>query len=275
MPQQNSLLLANTHLPRTTCLQLPKIRVSPTPSASGNSSTAAPPRTPSQLPFRLQDLHPVGSCRAALAMQASAALVATVRLHRAILDTVHKTNEHDDPPDNEVFPRVLKGIAQVHGRAAKQAEPLSAEVLATVRATALNRHPLGDGKKQESAGRASWWARLDLPMLSVLRAGLGRRSEAAALTWGDVELRENVRSLINVRRSKPAYEAEAVTAYFGPQAGEACSAIELAKELLDGNISFFGPSPRQISRRLNAAALAAAWAKVSPNTAVTWACPRT
>ena len=61
--------------------------------------------------------------------------------------------------------------------------------------------PLGDGKKQESAERASWRARVGLALLSVLRDGLLRRSEAAALTWGDVEIRDNSTALINVRRS--------------------------------------------------------------------------
>ena len=62
---------------------------------------------------------------------------------------------------------------------------------------------------------------MDLALLSVLRDGLLRRSEAAALTWGDVELRENGSALINVRRSKTDPEAEGVTLYIGPQAGQA------------------------------------------------------
>ena len=143
--------------------------------------------------------------RAAMAMPASPALVAaylshlveerrlsvaTVRLHRAAIAAVHKANGHPDPTDNEGVRRVLKGIARAHGRAAKQAKPLTAEALAAVKATAQTRRPLGDGKKQESAERASWRARMDLALLSVLRDGLLRRSEAAALTWGDVELRE-------------------------------------------------------------------------------------
>ena len=210
--------------------------------------------------------------RAALAMPASPALVAaylshlveerrfsvaTVRLHRAALAAVHKTNGHADPTDNEGVRRVLKGIARVHGRAARQARPLTAEALAAVRATAPNRRPLGDGKKQESADRASWRARMDLALLSVLRDGLLRRSEAAALTWGDVELRENGSALINVRRSKTDPEAEGVTLYIGPQAGQSLKAIKPAEELLDRNTPVFGLSPRQIGRRVNAAARAA------------------
>ena len=59
--------------------------------------------------------------------------------------------------------------------------------LAAVKATAKGRRPLGDGKRLESAERASWRARVD------------------------VELRENGTALINVRRSKTDPTAEGVT----------------------------------------------------------------
>ena len=210
--------------------------------------------------------------RAALAMPASPALVAgylshlvedrrlsvaTVRIHRAAIAAVHKANGHADPTDNEGVRRVLKSIARAHGRAAKQAKPLTAEAMAAVRATAATRRPLGNAKKQESAEKASWRARMDLALLSVLRDGLLRRSEAAALTWGDVELRENGSALINVRRSKTDPDAEEVTLYIGPQAGQALRAIRPAEELLDRNTPVFGLSPRQIGRRVDAAARAA------------------
>ena len=125
--------------------------------------------------------------RAALAMPASPALnaaylshlaeerhlsVATVRLHRAATAAIHKAQGHQAPTDNEGVRRVLKGIARAHGRAAKQAKPLTAGAPAAVRAIAPTRRPLADAKKQESAERASWRARLDLALLSVLRDGL-------------------------------------------------------------------------------------------------------
>ena len=210
--------------------------------------------------------------RAALAMPASAALVAaylshlvedrhlsvaTIRLHRAALAAIHKAHGHEDPTDNEGVRRLMKGIARDHGRAQKQAKPLTAEALAAIRATGPSRRPLGDGKKQESAERASWRAQVDLALLSVLRDGLLRRSEASALTWSDVELRENETALINVRRSKTDPEAEGITLYIGQQAGEALNAIKPADELLDPSTRVFGLSPQQIGRRVKAAAVSA------------------
>ena len=109
--------------------------------------------------------------RGALALPASPALVAaylaylaeerhlsvaTVRLHKAALAAVHRAAGHEDPTDNEGVKRVMKGIARAYGRSQKQARPLTAEALAAVKATARGRRPLGDGKRQESAERASW-----------------------------------------------------------------------------------------------------------------------
>ena len=166
--------------------------------------------------------------------------MATVRLHRAALAAVHRAAGHDDPTDNEGVRRVLQGIARAHGRPQRQASPLTSEALAAVKATAKGRRPLGDGNRRESAERASWRARVDLALLSVLRDGLLRRSEAAALNWGDVELRENGTALINVRRSKTDPEAEGVTLYIERPAGED---IRPAEELLDATIPVFGLSP--------------------------------
>ena len=98
---------------------------------------------------------------------------------------------------------------------------------------------------------------MDLALLSVLRDGLLRRSEVAALTWGDAELRDNDTGLINIRRSKTDPEAEGVTLYIGSQAAQALTAIRPAQELLDRNTSVFRLSPRQIVRRVSAAAKAA------------------
>ena len=57
------------------------------------------------------------------------AALATVRLHRAALAADHKANGHLDPTDNEGGGRVLGSIARAHGRAGKQAKPLTAEAL--------------------------------------------------------------------------------------------------------------------------------------------------
>ena len=106
------------------------------------------------------------------------------------------------------------------GRAQRQAKPLTAEDLAAVKATANGRRSLGrEGRPQESAERASWRGRVDVALLSVLRDGLLRRSEAAALTWSDVELRDNGGGLLQLSRSKTDQEGEGVVLYIGKGGG--------------------------------------------------------
>ena len=184
--------------------------------------------------------------------------VATVRLHRAALAAVHRATGHEDPTDNEGVRRILQGISRTHGKAQKQAKPLTAEALAAVKATAGLRRQLGQGEKgRESAQRASWRALVDVALLSILRDGLLRRSEAAALTWGGLEFREDRSALLQVRRSKTDPGAEGVVLYIGQEAAAALWAIRPAAELLDLKSSVFGLSPRQLSRRVKAAARAA------------------
>ena len=210
--------------------------------------------------------------RGALAMPASSTLVAaylahlaedrglsvaTIRLHKATLAAVHKAHGRDDPTDHEGVRRIMKGIARSHGRAQKQAKPLTAEALAAVRATASSRRPLGDGRNQESAQRASWRGRVDLALLSVLRDGLLRRSEAHLLTWADVDFRNNGTALLQLHRSKTDQEGEGVVIYIGKQAAEALKAIRPAEEQLDPQAPVFNLSPQQIGRRVTAAAKAA------------------
>ena len=61
----------------------------------------------------------------------------------------------DTLTDHEGVRRIMKGIARSHGRAQKQAKPLTAEALAAVRATASTRAP--PGRRQEAGiGRDSF-----------------------------------------------------------------------------------------------------------------------
>ena len=185
--------------------------------------------------------------------------MATVRLHKSALAAIHKAADHPDPTDNEAVRQIMKGIARAHGKAQRQAKPLTAEALAAVKATAGIKRPFGGrGKGLESAKRAS----LESP------GGPGpaghpagrvtlRRSEAAALTWSDIEFRGDGSALVTLRRSKTDQEAEGVTLYVGREAAQALLAIRPAAELLDQGASVFGMTTRHIGNRIRAAAEAA------------------
>ena len=106
--------------------------------------------------------------RSALAMPASPTLVAaylshlveerhfsvaTVRLHRAALAAIHKAIGHKDPTENEGVRRLMQGISRAHGRAQRQAKPLTAEELAAVKATANGLRSRGARRQAPGVGR--------------------------------------------------------------------------------------------------------------------------
>ena len=99
---------------------------------------------------------------------------------------------------------------------------------------------------------------MDLALLSVLRDGLLRRSEAHLLTGADVEFSNNGTALLQLRRSKTDQEGEGVALYIGKHAADALIAISPAEELLHLQAPVFGLSPQQSGRRVTAAAKAAA-----------------
>ena len=98
---------------------------------------------------------------------------------------------------------------------------------------------------------------MDLALLSVLRDGLLRRSEAHILTWADVDFRSNGTALLQLHRSKTDQEGEGVALYIGKQAAEALRAIRPDEDSLDPQAPVFNLSPQQIGRRVTAAARAA------------------
>ena len=99
---------------------------------------------------------------------------------------------------------------------------------------------------------------MDVALLSVLRDGLLRRSEAAALRWGDVEIQDDGSAWIHVRRSKTDPEAEGAVLYIGEEAALALQWI-LPEDVAvaDPAAPVFGLSASQIGRRVSAAAKAA------------------
>ena len=185
--------------------------------------------------------------------------VATLRLQKAALAKVHRSAGHQDPTDNEGVKRVMAGIARVNGRPQRQAKPLTETALAAVKATAkLPRKRQGRARRGESARDAERRGRVDVALLSVLRDGLLRRSEAAELRWGDAELQEDGVALLHIRRSKTDPEAEGAVLYVGQAAAQALQAIMPEDAgVVDPAALVFGLSASQIGRRVNGAAKAA------------------
>ena len=171
--------------------------------------------------------------------------VATLRLTKSALAAVHRSTGYQDPTDNEGVRKVLAGIVRVNGRPQRQTKPLTETALAAVRATAMQpRRYRGRAVRAESAQNAEHRGRVDVALLSVLRDGLLRRSEAA-------ELQDDGSARIHVRRSKTDQEAEGAVLYIGPEAAAAMQAImPEAAAVGDPETPVFGLSASQIGRRV-------------------------
>ena len=98
---------------------------------------------------------------------------------------------------------------------------------------------------------------VDVALASVMRDGLLRVSEAAALRWGDVELAGDGSGRIRIPESKTDQEAEGVLLYLGPAAVEALLAIRPEEAVTDAVTPVFNLHPDTIRRRLQQAARAA------------------
>ena len=123
-----------------------------------------------------------------------------------------------------------------------------------MKATArIQRVHQGKRRRRETEARAAVRALVDLALLQVMRDGLLRRSEAAELRWGDVEVHEDGSGRLHVVRSKTDQAGEGLVLYLGPAAVEALLAIRPQEAVIDPGASVFGLSAGQISRRIKAA----------------------
>ena len=185
--------------------------------------------------------------------------VATLRLTKSALAAVHRSTGHQDPTDNAGVRKVMAGIARVNGKPQRQAKPLTETALAAVKATASRpRGHQAGAVRAETARDARRRGQVDIALLSVLRDGLLRRSEASALRWGDLEIQEDGSARLHVRRSKTDPEAEGAVLYIGSEAAAALVAImPEGFAVVDPSTPVFGLSASQIGRRVDAAAKAA------------------
>ena len=130
------------------------------------------------------------------------AAASTVRTNRAAIGAAHRDAGHADPTAHEGVRRVLKGLSrQAAGRGRGQADPLGADAVAAIMATAAIPRRTGLGMESETA--AAERAAVDKAIAGLLFPGGLRRSEAAALRWADVQDATDGRGIVvYVRRSK-------------------------------------------------------------------------
>ena len=179
--------------------------------------------------------------------------VATLRLATSAISKAHEWAKLESPCRDPGVRASLKGWGRRLAKPQRQSGALTADVLAVIRLTAVQ--PRRRGRGMETTEQGAERGRFDVALAAVLSdAGL-RRSEAAALTWGDVVRWDDGSGRITVIRSKTDAEAQGAVVAITPAAMNALSAIRPGG--VGGEMKVFGLSESQIARRVKAIARAA------------------
>ena len=181
------------------------------------------------------------------------ASIATLRLVSSAIAKAHEWAGHESTGRDRGVREALKGWGRRLARPQRQAGALIADVLAVIRLTAVQ--PRLRGRGFETAQQATERARFDLALVSVLSDGGLRRSEASAVTWGDVVRWDDGSGRITVIRSKTYVEAQGAVVAITPTAMKALDAIRPVG--VAGGEKVFALSESQIARRVKAIAKAA------------------
>ena len=196
---------------------------------------------------------PLTVARYLAARAGSGASMATLRLATSAIAKAHEWAKLESPCRDPGVRASLKGWGRRLAKPQRQSGALTADVLAVIRLTAVQ--PRKRGRGFETPDQAAERAKLDLALVAVLSdAGL-RRSEAAALTWGDVQRWDDGSGRITVVRSKTDAEAVGAVVAVTPAAMQALDGIRPAG--VGGEVKVFGRSESQIARRVKAIARAA------------------
>ena len=196
---------------------------------------------------------PLTVARYLAARAGSGASIATLRLATSAIAKAHEWAGHESPCRDRGMRASLKGWGRRLGKPQRQAGALTADVLAVIRLTA--QQPRKRGRGFETAVQAAERGKFDVALVAVLSDGGLRRSEAAALTWGEIARWDDGSGRITVIRSKTDVEAEGAVVAITPAAMSALDVIR--PDGAGGNVKVFGLSESQIARRVKVIAKAA------------------
>ena len=180
--------------------------------------------------------------------------IATISQARAAISHAHAAegiSQTDNPGRHPVVAETMKGWRN-QAPAPQQAEALTALALARIRETArLPRR--GRGGSMESAAGAQARGAIDLAIIGVMSDGGLRRSEAADLTWNDIEFWEDGTARITIQKGKN--QSGPLTVAVTETTARALRDIQ--PDGGDPSQSVFGLTGQTLANRVHAAASAA------------------
>ena len=178
---------------------------------------------------------------------------ATLRTAAAAIACIHRAAGMADPSAAPEVKRTLNGATRKAGRRQKQAPALTAEALARIRATADEPRP-GRGGRPESRATAQHRGRVDVALISVMRDAMLRVSEAAELTWADIQADPDGTGRLLIRRSKTDPDGEGAVAFI---AAPTMTRLVAIRDNAAPGASVFGLRRSQMTKRIKQAAQAA------------------
>lgn len=188
---------------------------------------------------------------------AAGAKLSTVKVAKAAIAAVHKEAGAVNPCASPLVTKAVRALARAAADAGnaeqKQAAALTGEALAAIRATAIEPRT-GRGGRLETAANATRRGLLDIALCAVMADGGLRRSEAAALVWGDVSRADDGSGRVTIRQSNADGEgADAVVVI----SARAMADLDAIRSGAGDETRVFGLSAAQVHRRLKEAAKAA------------------
>ena len=181
----------------------------------------------------------------------------TVNAARAAIGATHRDHGAEDPTAHAGVRKVLRGIArQSVGRGRGQAAPLTADGLAAIIATADRPRRRGRGWETEQV--ATDRGATDKALAGLLFQGGLRRSEAAALTWGDVQRATDGAGVrVRVRTSKTNQTGDRADVRYLKNGAAAAVLALRGPAPADDALVLGGLNAESVGRRLTEAARAA------------------
>lgn len=155
--------------------------------------------------------------------------ISTLRLIVAAVNARHRSAGLEQPGQHPGLKQAMAGFARRLGREPDQAAPLDAQALAAIRATATRPRPLAQPDSWETPQKAEKRGLVDIALASVMRDGLLRRAEAAALTWDDIAPWPDGSGRLTVARSKTDQTGQGAVLYLSAAAMQDLARIRPAK----------------------------------------------